>query len=151
MTDFDGTIILVSHDRAFLDNIVSSVWVFEGNGRIEEYVGGYSDWHDHHREPAANPKNQSTSDADKKTTKVQPAKSIPAQKLAYKEQQELNELPGLIESLETEKQDLEQQMGQGDFYQQDEQVIKDSLQRLDELKAQLDNAYQRWEQLENRA
>ena len=150
VNDFDGTIMLVSHDRAFLDNIVSSVWVFEGDGVIEEYVGGYSDWHDHHRDTAHKQKIQSKPDTDKKTKLAELAKSIPAKKLAYKEQRELDELPGLIESLETEKQQLELQMGQGDFYQQDEQIIKSSLERLDEVSAQLDKAYQRWELLENR-
>jgi len=150
VSEFDGTIILVSHDRAFLDNIVSSVWVFEGDGVIEEYVGGYSDWHDHHRDVAHKEKTRTKPESDIKTKQDQPGKPIPTKKLAYKEQQELDKLPGLIESLETEKQQLEQKMGQGDFYQQDEQIIKDSLQRLDEINARLDTAYQRWERLENR-
>ena len=150
VSDFDGTIVLVSHDRAFLDNIVSSVWVFEGDGVIQEYVGGYSDWQARHRDVATKQIIQSRPDSEKKTIPVEPATSVQSKKLSYKEQRELGELPGLIENLETEKQNLEQQMGQGDFYQQDEQTIKGSLQRLEEVNAQLDNAYQRWEQLEDR-
>lgn len=156
VSEFSGTIIMVSHDRAFLDNIVSSVWVFEGDGVIEEYVGGYSDWYTQHQRKLADvekdasknviatPKAVSTKDSSQST------RSQPTKKLSYKEQRELEQLPAMIENLETEKQQLEQQMGQSDFYQQEQQLIKSSLQRLDELNVQLENAYQRWEQLENR-
>ncbi|WP_455200547.1 ATP-binding cassette domain-containing protein [Kaarinaea lacus] len=151
VSDFDGTIVLVSHDRAFLDNIVSSVWVFEGAGVIQEYVGGYSDWQARHREVESQQNIPSKPGGEKKAKQAQPAASAQSKKLSYKEQRELDGLPGLIETLETEKQNLEQQMGQGDFYQRDEQLIKASLQRLDEVNTQLNDAYQRWEQLENRA
>ncbi len=159
VSEFSGTIILVSHDRAFLDNIVTSVWVFEGDGVIEEYVGGYSDWYAQHRGKSVDA--GKPLDKDKKvvaetvTAKKKPltqaVKSEAQKKLSYKEQRELEQLPAMIESLETEKQQLEQQMGQSDFYQQEQRYIKTSLQRLEELNAELEQSYQRWEQLEDRA
>jgi len=159
VSEFSGTIILVSHDRAFLDNIVTSVWVFEGDGVIEEYVGGYSDWYAQHHGKSAD--TGKALDKDKKvvaepvTAKkkpvVQVVRSEVQKKLSYKEQRELEQLPAIIESLETEKQQLEQQMGQSDFYQQEQRHIKTSLQRLEEINAELEQVYQRWEQLEDRA
>ena len=159
VSEFSGTIILVSHDRAFLDNIVTSVWVFEGDGVIEEYVGGYSDWYAQHHGKSAD--TGKALDKDKKvvaepvTAKkkpvVQVVRSEVQKKLSYKEQRELEQLPAIIESLETEKKQLEQHMGQSDFYQQEQRHIKTSLQRLEELNAELEQAYQRWEQLEERA
>ncbi|WP_455223327.1 ATP-binding cassette domain-containing protein [Kaarinaea lacus] len=156
VSEFSGTIILVSHDRAFLDNIVTGVWVFEGDGVIEEYVGGYSDWYTQHQRKLADAGKGSgkkitaapKAEASKHSASI--ATPQPIKKLSYKEQRELEQLPGMIESLEKEKQQLENQMGQSDFYQQEQQHIKSSLQRLDELNAQLENAYHRWEQLENR-
>ncbi len=151
ISEFSGTIILVSHDRAFLDNIVSSVWVFEGNGIIEEYVGGYSDWHEHYRRRMAADNTVTAALKPEVKTKTAPsAEAAQTKKLSYREQRELETLPGEIENLETEKQQLEQQMGRSDFYQQEQARIKSSLQRLEEINARLDGAYQRWEQLENR-
>lgn len=156
VSEYSGTIILVSHDRAFLDNIVTSVWVFEGDGVIEEYVGGYSDWYTQHQRKLADAekvvggKTNATPKAEFIKQSVKSIPPQPAKKLSYKEQRELEQLPGMIENLETEKQAMEERMGQSDFYQQEQQQIKSSLQRLDELNALLENAYQRWEQLEDR-
>ncbi|HEY5603771.1 MAG TPA: ATP-binding cassette domain-containing protein [Gammaproteobacteria bacterium] len=152
ISEFAGTIVLVSHDRAFLDNIVTGVWVFEGNGIIEEYVGGYSDWYERHRKRAVVENNTSAApNPEIKTKTGQSAKAAPAKKLSYKEQRELDTLPGVIETLETEKQQLQHQMGQADFYQQEQTRIKSQLQHLEEINARLDQAYQRWGQLEDRA
>jgi len=156
VSEYSGTIILVSHDRAFLDNIVTSVWVFEGDGVIEEYVGGYSDWYTQHQRKLADAekvvggKTNATPKAEFIKQSVKSIPPQPAKKLSYKEQRELEQLPGMIENLETEKQAMEERMGQSDFYQQEQQQIKSSLQRLDELNALLENAYQRWGQLEDR-
>jgi ATP-binding cassette subfamily F protein uup len=153
VSDFPGTLILVSHDRAFLDNVVTGVWVFEGDGIIEEYVGGYSDWYEQHGRLLE--VNKTVSEKTVATARLEekqpPAKTATSKKLSYKEQRELEQLPGMIEQLETEKQQLEQQMGQSDFYQQEQQHIKTCLQRLEAITGQLEDAYQRWEQLENRA
>lgn len=159
VSEFSGTIILVSHDRAFLDNIVTSVWVFEGDGVIEEYVGGYSDWYAQYHGKSADAGKPLDKDkrvdvetvTAKKKPLTQAVKSEAQKKLSYKEQRELEQLPAMIESLETEKQQLEQKMGQSDFYQQEQRDIKTSLQRLEELNAELEQSYQRWEQLEDRA
>ena len=119
LSDFDGTILLVSHDRAFLDNIVTSTFVFEGKGRIGEYVGGYEDWqrYQHQLKKVASP-------SENKPASVKAAKA-PAKteghkrKLSYKEQRELEELPGKIERLESEQQQLQQQVSDSGFYKQD--------------------------------
>ncbi|WP_455366980.1 ATP-binding cassette domain-containing protein [Kaarinaea lacus] len=156
VSEFEGTIILVSHDRAFLDNIVTSVWVFEGGGVIEEYVGGYSDWYAQHGKLLA-AERQSAKPVVAGTVKEKNKQATPttktqgSKKLSYKEQRELEQIPATIEKLETEKQQLEQQMGQSDFYQQDQQQIKSSMQRLEALNAELECAFERWEQLEDRA
>jgi len=157
VSEYSGTILLVSHDRAFLDNIVTSVWVFDGNGVIKEYVGGYSDWYSQQQgnmgetgKDADNAKVGATQKTGEDKSLSQAVQASPAKKLSYKEQRELEQLPGMIENLETEKGAMEERMGQSDFYQQDQQQIKSSLQRLEELNALLENAYQRWEQLEDR-
>jgi ATP-binding cassette subfamily F protein uup len=163
VTDFDGTIVLVSHDREFLDNIVTSVWVFDDDsseqGTIHEYVGGYSDWYNQYQQRQQDnalpekERNESGKTSTAESGDVQTSgttQSAAPKKLSYKEQRELEELPIRIEQLETEKAELEQHMTQSGFYQQDEQTIKDSLQRLDNINQQLDHAYQAWERLESR-
>ncbi len=160
LMDYDGTLLLVSHDRAFLDNVVTSTLVFEGNGHVGEYVGGYEDWL---RQRRASPRNTAAK-AAAKTTAVQPAArdasqkaqteaaacALPVQKkkLSYKEQRELAALPGKIEALETEQGQLEQRIGQVDFYQQDQADIAATLARLEQVQEELVFAYERWEYLE---
>ena len=157
--NFDGTIILVSHDRAFLDNIVTGTWVFEGDGVINEYVGGYSDWQRQSggrrlsqiaSQPQEKKPEQAPSTANKLEKKAK-AKSTGGQKLSYKELRELEQLPKLIENLESEKQQLEEEMAQGTFFKQEESVIKDKMKRLEDLSAELSESYERWEALEDRA
>ena len=158
--NFEGTIILVSHDRAFLDNIVTSTWVFEGEGVINEYVGGYSDWQrqSKRRLPSSDslsqPKKQPVkreSDSVQAPQKKSPTVDSTSKKLSYKESRELEQLPKQIEDMETEKQSIETEMSQADFYRQDDALIKQKLQRLDEINDFLTKAYDRWEYLENRA
>lgn len=160
--NFDGTIILVSHDRAFLDNIVTSTWVFEGNGVIKEYVGGYSDWQRfaRQRQSSGQPLGQSSSQLSQLQKSNMPKKGAsPAseikpstgKKLSYKESQELEKLPKRIEAMEAEKQQIEDEMSQADFFKQDESLIKEKTQRLEALGVSLGEAYERWESLENRA
>lgn len=158
--NFEGTIILVSHDRAFLDNIVTSTWVFEGAGIIQEYVGGYSDWQRQSNRrivPAISktgtdkPVSKTTSTAETLSSSAHSSPAVAGKKLSYKESRELEQLPQQIEALETEKKLLEGEMSQADFYKQDEALIKQKLQRLDEITELLTVAYDRWEQLENRA
>ncbi len=149
LVDYDGTLVLVSHDRTFLDNVVTSTLVFRGEGVIEEYVGGYADWI-----------RQGTSHVAKRTAikykagdttrqdHNQSKHSIQRQKLSYKEERELAVIPGRIEALEHEQKDLEYQVSQRKFYQQDKATITTTLDRLEQVREELAHAYERWELLE---
>lgn len=146
LSEYEGTLILVSHDRSFLDNVVTSTLVFEGDGHVGEYVGGYEDWLRQRKpiepEPSSLPaklKPKSRKDNSKAATKKKPS---------YKEQQELNSLPKIIEKLEHEQALLQQESLQSNFYQQDKGTITSKLARLQELKVELQRAFERWESLE---
>ncbi len=147
LVDYDGTLLLVSHDRAFLDNVVTSTLVFEGDGHIGEYVGGYED-------SVRQIKNKSALNKKPDTTKIQAesrdAIKKPARKnkLTYKQKIELESLPGKIETQEQEKAQLEQQIAQNEFYQQDKETITSTLKKLEDLKNSLQQAYDRWEHLD---
>lgn len=145
LSDYDGTLLLVSHDRAFLDNVVTSTIAFEGKGEVHEYVGGYEDW-------LRQSKTRQQADKTKGLTKqaaTPSAKTSVKQKLSYKQQRELDSLPELIEQLEIEQQQLEQQIGQPEFYQQDKDTIKTSLDRLELVKQELQTTFDHWEKLDN--
>ncbi|MFV2055933.1 MAG: ATP-binding cassette domain-containing protein, partial [Thiohalomonadales bacterium] len=157
LVNYEGTLLLVSHDRAFIDNVVSSVYVFEGNGVINEYVGGYSDWQQYvaaskqTSDVAQITKSIATSGA--KTDSVSATSEVKKKKLPYKEQQELAALPKTIEGLESKKEQLENQMAQADFYSSSEnngaeENIKKTLQSIKDIAMQLETAYARWEALE---
>ena len=139
LIDYKGTIILVSHDRAFLNNVVTSTMVFEGNGIIEQYVGGYDDWLRQRKvdeTPKAVP--VATSGKPKNNTK----------KLSYKDQRELDQLPELIESLETQIDEITELISQPDFYKAERVEIEKTEQQLAEIQQQLNRSYQRWEELD---
>ena len=150
LLEYQGTLLLVSHDRAFLDNAVTSTLVFEGDGRIGEYVGGYTDWLRQRRNPAApgteppRAKTQSPASTSEKTR----AKS---RKLSYKEQREIETLPGKIETLETEHSQLQAAVSAAGFYQQPGEAISATLARLQSVTAELEEYYARWEALESLA
>ena len=143
---FGGTLLLVSHDRAFLDNVVTSSVVFEGNGQIREYVGGYSDWL-RQRDSGAKSKSESRSAPKAAAPAPMAAKPKPA-KLSYKEQRELEQLPQQIEALETEQAQLNARTSTANFYQSEMREQKRVLDRLQQLDEQLKVAYARWEALE---
>jgi len=147
LSSYDGTLLLVSHDRAFLDNVVTSTLVFEGNARISEYVGGYHDWLRQHT-PAT--EKGSTKPALSRAQQSQPQEAAaPAKrKLSYKVQRELDLLPGQIETLEQQQADLEQQMAQADFYQQDHEMVANVLAELERVGGELELLYARWGELE---
>jgi ATP-binding cassette subfamily F protein uup len=140
LSNYAGTLLLVSHDRTFLDNIVTSTLVFEGQGKIEEYIGGYRDWQQQAKRATTPIKNE------KKTASLTPGKTT--NKLSYKEQQELADLPQKIENLETEKSKLEQLIASPAFYQQNKVEIKATLEKLAKLATELELAYLRWDELE---
>ena len=147
LMDYQGTLLLVSHDRAFLDNVVTSTLVFEGAGAVGEYVGGYSDWVRHKKSADAKPISTNKSGASIKDTSEQ-AGAAKTKKLSYKDQRELDALPGKIEQLETEQAQLQAAMGEPDFYQQPHEQVNETLERLQAVKEELEACFGRWETLE---
>jgi len=143
LLDFKGTLLLVSHDRAFLNNVVTSTLVFAGPGKIGEYVGGYDDWL-RQKEAAAAPV------AEKTASKPQPRLRTPAVKMSFKEERELEALPPLLEKLEAEKKGLYRSLADPDFYRNASGDVAAANARLQELEKELHTAYLRWEYLEER-
>lgn len=143
---YPGTLILVSHDRRFLDNVVTEVLAPEGDGLWREYVGGYSDWQ--HYRPKSEPEKKKTESVEKAIVKrVKPIQI----KLTYKENRELETLPERLIMLESERDDLLGEMNSGDFYtKHDAQSIKDYTERFQNLEKEINLGYQRWEELENK-
>jgi ATP-binding cassette subfamily F protein uup len=142
LADFDGTILLVSHDREFLDNVVTSSLVFEGAGKVAEYVGGYSDWLRQRTAPAAAKRSS--------VTPVAPPAEAPrkaAVKLSYKVQRELEALPGRIEQLENTVKALNEKIAAPDFYQGDQANVAAALAELTATQTELDTCYARWLEL----
>jgi ATP-binding cassette subfamily F protein uup len=148
LMEYQGTLIIVSHDRAFLDNVVTSVLVFEEDGQIEEYIGGYSDWASRGKDLkiADTQDHPSGHIVDHDTTLH--AKKTPAVKLSYKFQRELDALPKLIDKLETELAILQEQTGNPDFYNQPFTETQPILDSLEEKQHALDTASERWVELE---
>ena len=142
---FDGTLLLVSHDRAFLDNVVTSVFVLDGSGKIDEFVGGYTDWMNHVKQ---------TKTAAAKVIKAEKpviqssARSAVKKKLSYKEQQELDKLPILIDELESKQLALNRQISAPEFYKNEQTVVAKTLEELKQIDAQLEQVYLRWDELE---
>jgi ABC transport system ATP-binding/permease protein len=147
LMQYQGTLLLVSHDREFVDNVVTSTLVFE-NGTVNEYVGGYQDWL---RQRAQPPSRQSEKKLAAKLAPATPAVSAatPARKkLSFKEQQELKALPGQIETLEADIAALQQTLSDPDFFRQEPTVVTATTARLAELEKALEQAFQRWSELE---
>lgn len=144
LSHYQGTLLLVSHDRAFLDNVVTSTLVFEGNGKIEEHIGGYNDWLQLTKNKIKSITKEPTNNMDDK----RPAQQTAKKKLSFKEQQELKELPKKIEQLEEEHNQLQLLVATSEFYQQAQDKITGTLTRLKEIENQLPLMYQRWEELE---
>jgi len=150
LVDFAGTLLIVSHDRAFLDNVVTSVFVLDGTGDVEEFVGGYSDWVEYSKQlkqtQAQVKKAQDTAKKEKPATAtVAPAKK---KKLSFKDQQELSKLPLLIEELEAKQAALTEQTAAPSFYKQDAKAVAKTLDELKALETQLEQTYARWDELE---
>mgnify|MGYP003707185187 CR=1 FL=1 len=144
LTDYQGTLLLVSHDRAFLDNVVSSTLVLEGDGRIGEYVGGYSDWL--RQRPA--PRSTATAGKPAAPSPAPAAAAAPKRKRSFKEQHELEQLPKRIEQLEGDIAARTAAMNEPAFFQQDSAAIVKTNEALVALQAELDAAYARWSELD---
>ncbi len=146
LVEFDGTVLLVSHDRAFLNNVVTSCLAFEGEGVVNEYVGGYDDWL--RQRPV-----RATAPAPAAKPKVEVKPETPAapparRKLSYKDQRELDALPQRIEALEEEQAELHTRLADPAFYQEAGEAVAEVNSRLKALEAELEEAYARWEALE---
>ncbi len=157
LAGFDGTVLLVSHDRAFLDNVVTSTLVFEGQGRVREYVGGFADWLrqggniellaermtlDKTTEPAAEP-------APAVVASSAPVPAAPKAKLSYKLQRELDALPALLEKLEGELEALQAQLNDPNFYSRPHEETALVLEQVAAKQGELDQAMERWAELED--
>jgi ATP-binding cassette subfamily F protein uup len=144
LVDYSGTLLLVSHDRAFLNNVVTSTLVFEGDGQVKEYVGGYDDW--------LRQKPSEAAAASAEQAKPDRSRSKPDQprKLSYKEQRELDELPQRIETLEAEQAQLHQKLADPEFYRQSGTEVGKVASRLEEVEQEVRAAYARWVTLEAR-
>lgn len=153
LTEYQGTVLLVSHDRAFLNNIVSSVIAFEGRGNVLEYVGGYDDWIR---------QGGKWTESDEVVPAVEPVKAVVAsptteaarpavknRKLSYKLQKEFDELPALIETLEQQVESQQKAVSADGFYQQTSAEVEKALQALSSAQEKLDNAFERWAELES--
>ncbi|MEO8160476.1 MAG: ATP-binding cassette domain-containing protein, partial [Arenimonas sp.] len=148
LADYPGTLILVSHDRDFLDNVVTSTVVMEGEGRVGEYVGGYSDWlRQRPAVPAAGPQSRNLAPAVAATPAAVPA-DTPKRKLAFKEQRELEALPALIESLEAEVARVTEAMNSPEHFRQGAEGIQAAGRALSAMQSKLEQAYARWNELE---
>lgn len=145
LVEFGGTLLLVSHDREFLDNVVTSTLVFEGDGRIGDYVGGYADWL-RQRAIAKAPAKTSSSRAE--AAQNSPADAGPSRKLAAKEQRELEALPARIETLEREQGELASKLADPAFYKRDPAGVAEAKSRLKALEREHALAFARWEDLE---
>ena len=149
LAEYEGTLLLVSHDRTFLDNVVTSTLVFEDDGLIGEYVGGYEDWI-RQRKPnkTSTPigknsnKKRERYRQDEKTNNL-----LVKKKLGFNEKRELESLPDKIGAMESQQKRLEQAIGQRNFYQQDKETISQTMVSVKQLQEELHKAYERWEYL----
>ncbi|WP_321368731.1 ATP-binding cassette domain-containing protein [uncultured Desulfuromusa sp.] len=140
LLDYKGTVLLVSHDRSFLNNVVTSSLVFNGTGQVEEVIGGYDDW------LATQPIAET---APKKEKQKQVRRKQRARKLSFKEKQELEALPEQIDALETEQADIHEKLADPEIYKEgDSSTITTLQQRLQAVEAELEKTYHRWDELD---
>ena len=154
---FNGTVLMVSHDRAFLDNVVTSTLVFEGEGKVREYVGGYQDWLRQGGSPRLLGVSESKSGKAALESAVVAAPVVEAavveapaskKKLSYKLQRELEAIPAQIDSLETQLAKLHEEVAAPSFYQNSAEHTAAALARLDTLQLELDTLLERWAELD---
>ncbi|TMP41914.1 ABC transporter ATP-binding protein [Pseudoalteromonas citrea] len=154
INQYQGTILIVSHDREFIDNTCNSVWAFEGKGVITEIVGGYSDYEQYVAHRAAQAKElekldkQKTQKNEKLNTKPAPQSSNKNTKLSYKLKLELEELPSKVESLELALEAQQEIVNSADFFKQDAETTQAALNHLADLESKLETSFERWEELE---
>ncbi len=155
LQDYAGTLFLVSHDREFLENTVTQVIAFEGNGVLNEFGGGYDDWLRFSQQKQSEQSKEKKSVEKKSPAKKSPAKKIaqekyPTQKLSANEKEELESLPQQIEALEAEQAEINEQFTDADIYRDQAELVKTLQTRLAEIDSTIEQTMQRWEELENR-
>ncbi len=147
LCDYQGTLIVVSHDRNFLDNVITSTIVFEEGGRVREYVGGYSEWVRHgHRLAETDTPGAGLEKAERERQRRESRRQT---KLSYKDQRELDQLPAEIETLEARVESLQARVAAPDYYVQDAQTVQSGLAELRDAEALLEARIERWGELES--
>jgi ATP-binding cassette subfamily F protein uup len=147
LQEYSGTLLLVSHDRAFLDNVITQSLVAEGDGRWQEYVGGYSDWLRQRPAPTPQPERPAVAAPPRKDEGERNASKV---KLSYKEVRELEAIPQEIALLEAEQRDLHIRMGSDDYFRQPADMLRADAARVAEIEVLLMERLERWEALEAR-
>jgi len=147
LLQYHGTLLVVSHDRYFLDQVVTSTLVFEGDGSVKRYAGGYSDW-TRLKRTLAIAEEVMPRKATEKPARTAPS---PAKKLSYKLQRELDALPERIEALEQDVDTVQNHVNAEDFYRQAQEHVREKLEKLEELQKQLETAVERWAELEDQS
>ncbi|MEI6335300.1 MAG: ATP-binding cassette domain-containing protein [Methylococcaceae bacterium] len=148
LVNYDGTLLLVSHDRAFLDNVVTSVYVLNGSGDVDEFVGGYTDWMSHVDQEKQNKPAIVVKKTEAVSKQEKPVTTAKKKKLSFKEQQELDKLPQLIDELEAKQVALTEQISSPSFYKKDPLVVAKTLDELKAIEVKLEQVFARWNELE---
>ena len=151
LTEYPGTVLLISHDRAFLDHVVTSTIVFEGRGQVNEYIGGYEDWLRQSRPVVAKARKTKSGNSGKQAKRAGGTAGKLTHTLSFSERQELNKLPAKLDKLEQQQAQLHEHMAEAGFYQQDKDRIVETQQKLAVLETELENVFLRWEELEDKA
>ncbi len=150
LSAYKGTLLLISHDRAFMDNVVTSTWVFDGKGNIDEYIGGYQDYLEQRPDQTVVDQKSAVKKAAAKAEAAAAAMTAPKKvKLSYKDQRALEQLPAEMEALEKEQADINAQLADGSLFVSDADKAMKLSNRLTEIDEQLLEKLERWEELEN--
>ena len=150
LSEYKGTLLLISHDRAFMDNVVTSTWVFDGKGNIDEYIGGYQDYLEQRPDQKVVDQKSDVKKAQAKAEAAALAATTPKKvKLSYKDQRELEQLPAEIEKLEKEQAELSTKLADGSWFVSDADAATLASQRLAEIEELLLEKLERWDELEN--
>ena len=150
LSEYKGTLLLISHDRAFMDNVVTSTWVFDGKGNIDEYIGGYQDYLEQRPDQKVVDQKSDVKKARAKAEAAAAAASAPKKvKLSYKDQRELEQLPAEMEKLEKEQAELSAKLADGSWFVSDANAATLASQRLAEIEELLLEKLERWDELEN--
>ncbi len=152
LAQYPGTLLLVSHDREFVNNVVTSTLVFEGAGRVREFVGGYDDWYAQSRQEEKAEAERQAAKNQKKTAAPKPAPAPQAEpqgkRLTYKEKLELEKLPGQIEELEARQEEINAKLSEPDFFQKNEAEFIRLTREAEKVQRELESLYSRWDELE---